>query len=38
MPSAVLFGISVAFGMAVWGTVAWNYIWPALRDRPAPRI
>src|SRR6266849_11176804 len=36
MPSPVLFGISVAFGLAVWGAVAWNYIWPALRDRPRP--
>jgi hypothetical protein len=36
MPSPVLFGISVAFGLAVWGTVAWQYIWPALRERPSP--
>src|SRR5690242_14591224 len=36
MPSPVLFGISVAFGLAVWGAVAWNYIWPALRERPSP--
>src|SRR5215472_4307320 len=36
MPSAVLFGISVAFGLAVWGIVAWQYIWPALRERPSP--
>ena len=36
MPSAVLFGISVAFGLAVWGLVAWHYIWPALRERPSP--
>lgn len=35
MPSAVLFGISVAFGLVVWGTVAWHYIWPALRERPS---
>ena len=35
MPSAVLFGISVAFGLMVWGTVAWHYIWPALRERPS---
>jgi hypothetical protein len=34
MSSPVLFGISVAFGMAAWGAVAWNYIWPALRERP----
>jgi hypothetical protein len=36
MPFAVLFGISVAFGLAVWGIVAWQYIWPALRQRPSP--
>ena len=36
MPSAVLFGISVAFGLTVWGIVAWHYIWPALRERPSP--
>jgi hypothetical protein len=36
MPSAALFGISVAFSLAVWGAVAWNYIWPALRERPTP--
>jgi hypothetical protein len=36
MPSAVLFGISVAFGLAAWGAVAWHYIWPELRERPSP--
>jgi hypothetical protein len=36
MPFPVLFGISVAFGLAVWGAVAWGYIWPALRYRPGP--
>ena len=36
MPSPVLFAISVAFGLAVWGAVAWHYIWPALRERPSP--
>ena len=36
MPSPVLFGINVAFGLAVWGVVAWHYIWPALRERPSP--
>src|SRR5437763_8912774 len=36
MPSAILFGISVAFGMTAWGAVVWHYIWPALRDRPSP--
>jgi hypothetical protein len=24
MPFSVLFGISVAFGLAVWGAVAWH--------------
>jgi len=33
MPSTVLFAISVAFGLAVWGAVASHYIWPALRER-----
>jgi hypothetical protein len=36
MPSAVLFGISVTFGLVVWGIVAWQYIWPALGERPNP--
>jgi len=36
MPPAILFGISVAFGLAVWGVVAWQYIWPALSERPNP--
>ncbi len=36
MPSPVLFGISVAFGLAAWGAVAWLYIWPTLRERPGP--
>jgi hypothetical protein len=36
MPSPVLFGISVMFGLAAWGAVAWHYIWPALRERPSP--
>src|ERR1041385_1142478 len=36
MPFPVLFAISVAFGLAVWGAVAGNYIWPALRERPSP--
>ena len=36
MPSPVLFGISAAFGLVVWGAIAWHYIWPALRDRPSP--
>jgi hypothetical protein len=36
MPSPALFGISVAFGLAVWGVAAWHYIWPALRERTSP--
>src|SRR5579872_5124074 len=36
MPSPVLFGISVAFGLAAWGAAAWLYIWPALREHPGP--
>jgi len=36
MPSPVLFAISVTFGLAVWGTVAWQYIWPTLNKRPSP--
>jgi hypothetical protein len=36
MPFPALFGISVAFGLAVWGAAAWHYIWPALRGRPSP--
>jgi hypothetical protein len=36
MPSPALFGISVAFGLAAWGAVAWHSIWPALRESPSP--
>src|SRR5215831_5220882 len=36
MPSPALFAISVTFGLAVWGAVAWLYIWPALREHPSP--
>ena len=36
MPSPVLFGISVVFGLTAWGAVAWHYIWPGLRERPSP--
>ena len=36
MPSPALFAISVTFGLAVWGAVAWLYIWPALRQHPSP--
>src|ERR1700742_1736499 len=34
--SSALFGISVSFGLAAWGAVAWHYIWPMLKDRPCP--
>jgi hypothetical protein len=36
MPIPVLFGISVAFGLAAWGAVTRQYIWPALRQLPTP--
>lgn len=36
MPSVALFGISIVFGLTVWGAVAWQYIWPALRELPSP--
>jgi len=36
MPFPVLFGMSAAFGLTVWGAVAWQYIWPALRERSSP--
>ena len=36
MPFPALFGISVTFGLAVWGAVAWHYIWPGLRELRSP--
>jgi hypothetical protein len=33
MSSAALFGISVAVGFIAWGAVAWQFIWPALKER-----
>lgn len=36
MPFPALFGISVVFGLAAWGAVAWHYIRPALKERPSP--
>src|SRR5256714_13668985 len=36
MPFPALFAISVALGLIVWGAVTWQYIWPALRERPSP--
>ena len=35
MPFPALFGISVVFGLAAWGAVAWH-VWPALKERSAP--
>src|ERR1700742_3932696 len=34
--SSALFGISVSFGLAAWGAVAWHYIWPMLKEHPSP--
>lgn len=36
MPFPILFAINVVFGMGVWGAVAWQYIWPVLRERSSP--
>src|SRR5215469_10023759 len=36
MPLPALFGLSVVLGLAVWGAAAWQYIWPALRERSSP--
>jgi hypothetical protein len=36
MPLPALFGISVAMSYIAWGAVAWNYLWPALKERSAP--
>src|SRR6201998_2707696 len=35
MPYPVLFAVSAVFGLAVWGAVAWHYIWPALKEYPS---
>jgi hypothetical protein len=35
MPFPALFGVSVVFGLAAWGAVAWH-VWPALKERSAP--
>jgi hypothetical protein len=37
MSFPALFGISIVFGLAVWGAVAWLYIWPAVKEHPGPR-
>ena len=34
MPFPVLFAVSVVFGLAAWGAVASQYIWPALSEVP----
>ena len=34
MSSPALFGINVAMSFVAWGTVAWCYIWPALKEQP----
>jgi hypothetical protein len=36
MPNPLLFGISIAFGLTVWGAIAWHYLWPWLRERSSP--
>src|SRR5690348_6224137 len=33
MSPPMLFGISGAFSLAVWGVATWQYIWPALSKR-----
>ncbi len=33
MLSTALFGITIAFSFIVWGLVARQYFWPALRGR-----
>ena len=38
MPSPLLFGISVVFGLAAWGAVAWQYVWPGLKERPSENL
>jgi hypothetical protein len=35
MPFPVLFAITAAFGLTVWGAVVWHF-WPALRELPRP--
>src|SRR5215469_10148378 len=36
MPFPALFGITAVLGLAAWGAVAWQYLWPALRERSTP--
>src|SRR6266702_5643825 len=33
MPMALIFGISVAFGLVAWGVFASQYIWPTISKR-----
>jgi hypothetical protein len=35
MSTPALFGINVAASFLAWGAVTWQYIWPALKDRPS---
>ena len=37
MPSIAIFGICVALSFIVWGTIAVQYLWPALRTLPRRR-
>ncbi len=34
MTLAAIWGITVAFGFLAWGVLGWQYIWPAINDRP----
>lgn len=34
MPQRLVFLINLFFAFLVWGLVAWQYIWPALKSRP----
>jgi hypothetical protein len=36
MPPQAFFGISVGFSFLVWGIIAAQYLWPALRNQPRP--
>jgi hypothetical protein len=37
MPALAIFGISVGLGFVVWGIIAGQYLWPALRSLPRAR-
>jgi hypothetical protein len=34
MPLLVIFGISVVLSFVVWGIIAVQYLWPAMRNLP----